>query len=202
MSTYGGFERGGHRRWQRLSEVDAHEHIAAFEAAHQSGETLSAYCKRVGIQRQALAEAVRTYIPERADDLIGAPGDPQKRGTKFENSVKGMLKTRGYYAIRQYASHSPFDLLAVGLGKPPLMVQAKKDGKLFFAEWNALFDLATEYGCWPVLARRPLGEDRGALWFRLAGRKEKKGQRNEGLLVPFDPRDPEQESLLAPAVAG
>lgn len=200
--SYGGFERGGQRRWARLGEVDAHEHIAAFEAAHlASGETLSAYSKRTGISRQALAEAIRFYIPERADDLIGAPGDPQKKGTKFEASVRGMLKTRGYYAIRQYASKSPFDLLAVGRDKPPLMVQAKKDGKLFFSDWNALYDLAVMYGCWPVLVRRPPGEDRGAQWFRLAGRKEKKGQRNEGMLVPFDPRDPEQVSLLAPAVA-
>lgn len=198
---YGGFEQGGMRRWKPLSEVAAHEHTSAFIEAHGKGESLSAYCKRVGIQRQALSEAIHRMLPDRVDELIGPSADPQKKGTKFENALKPMLKTRGYYPVRQYASRSEFDLLCVGRDKPSLMIQAKKDGRIYFNEWNALYDLATEYGCWPVLAMRPPDGKRGALYFKLLARKEKKGQRNEGMLLPFDPRDPLQDSLLAPPLA-
>lgn len=200
MSGYGGFGRGGQRRWQPLSEVEAQERIAQFEEAHGTGESLTAFCKRTGVSRQALAEAIRFHVPERVEELIGAPADAAKRGTSFESSLRSMLKTRGYHALRRFGSKGAYDLLAVGRGKPPLMVQAKKDGKLYFDAWNALYDLATEYGCWPVLAMRPPDGSKGALYFRIAGRKAKKGQRGAGLLIPFDPRDPEQASLLAPPV--
>lgn len=199
--SYGGFERGGQRRWEPLTELVAHEHISAFEEAHAKGESLYAYCARVGVQRNALAEAIHRLLPNRVEELIGKPGDPQKKGVKFESSLRSMLKTRGYHALRQYGSKSAYDLLCVGRDKPPLMIQAKKDGKLYFNEWNALFDLATEYGCWPVLAMRPPDGTRGALYFKLLARKERKGQRNDGMLLPFDPRDPHQDSLLAPPLA-
>jgi Holliday junction resolvase len=200
--SYGNFGRGGQRRWEKLSEVDAMEHIAAFEEAHAAtGEALYSYCQRTGVHRNALAEAINFYIPDRAATLIQKPADAGKRGVKFESALKGLMRTRGYYSMRQYGSKSPFDLLCVGLGKPNLMIQAKKDGKLYYNEWNALWEIATANGCLPILAVKPPDGAKGALWFKLAGPKEKKGQRNDGMLIPFDPKHPDQDSLLAPQAA-
>lgn len=194
--SYGGFEHGGQRRWRPLGEYEANEHITRLAA---SGLSLSAYCRQNSVQRNALAEAIKSFRPELYDGLVGKSADSQRTGTKFEYGVKSMLERRGYYVIRQYGSKSPIDLLAVGKDKPVLFVQVKKDGKLYFNDWNAVYDLAVEHGGWPVLAAK--AEPRGALWYRLMARKEKKGQRNDGLLEPFDPRDPLQVSLLAPAAA-
>lgn len=190
----------GQKLWEPLGEYEAMEHIAGLS---QSGMSLSAYAKARGVNRNALAEAVKRDAPELYERITADnPSEGKaKSGRSFEAAAKGMLQRRGYYVIRTYGSKSPIDMLAVGLDKPTLFVQAKKDGKLYFGEWNAVFDLATLYGGWPVLVQRPPDGSKGALWFRLLGRKAQKGMRNDGMLLPFEPRDPSQASLLAPATA-
>lgn len=186
--------------WEPMTDYEAMEHVPKLSA---SGLGFGAYAKQHGLSRQALSEAVKRVNPEfhaRHVEQFGS-GDPQRRGPKFETSAKGVLARRGYLVVKQYASKSAFDMLAVGDGKPVLMVQCKVDGKLVFGEWNALYDLAVAHGCWPVLAVKPPDGAKGALWFKLAGRKETKGLRSEGMLIPFDPRDPTQDSLLAPPLA-
>lgn len=186
--------------WEPLGDYEANEAIAEIEP---SGLSITAYAKQKNLSRNAVSQAIKERNPDlyaRLLERFGRPDAP-RRGPKFEAASKGVLSRRGYLVVKQYASKSAFDMLAVGDGKPVLMVQCKVDGKLGFGEWNALYDLALAHGCWPVLAVKPPDNGKGALWFRLADRKEKKGMRSEGMLIPFDPRDPTQVSLLAPPLA-
>lgn len=194
-------------RWQQLAEkplapYDAMEAVAALSASPQS---LTSYAASKGLDRLMLSNAVLEQAPDLHARLIeefgGNATANKKRGTSFESAVRGMLMRRGYYVLRTYASKTAVDMLAVGLDKPNLMVQAKRDGRIYFTEWNKLYEKATEHGCWPVMIQRPPGEDRGFQAFRLLAAKEKKGQPNAGMLAPFDPKFPAQDSLLAPALA-
>jgi len=190
------------RLWKPLTPYEAMEAVADLAA---SGESFAAYAKRKGYHRSAVAEAVKDENPTLYERLMTEHGGNEanasrRRGASFESSVKGALERRGYLVIKQYASKSAFDMLAIGRDRPNLLVQAKRDGKLPFSEWNALYALAEEHDVWPVLVQRPPGEERGFLWFRLTAAKEKKGLPQAPFLAPFDPREPEQETLLAPLV--
>lgn len=190
--------RGHGRAWQAphyapLSDYEVMDHIVKLR---ESGLSLSAYSTKVGVHRRALADGIKRENPEAYAELVGTQGDPTRTGTKLETSAKQMLERRGYYVMKSHGSHSALDMIAVGKDKPTLMIQAKKDGKLGSAEWNAVFDLAEAHGCWPVLVSR--GPDgKGALWYRLSRRREFREQQR-GLLDPFDPREP---YALALAVA-
>lgn len=167
-------------------EVD--EHVAALSA---SGMTLYAYAKQKGVSRRTLAEGIKEHRPDVYPVLVGKGGEGQgaAEGRKLEASAKGRLERRGYYVVKSYASKSPIDMLAVGKDKPSLMVQAKRSGSIGSAEWNALYAAAEAHGCWPVLVRRPEGETKGALWYKLTRPREFR-EPQKGLLESFDPADP------------
>lgn len=184
-----------------LSEYDA---MAAVADLAERPQSFQSYAKAKGFNRRAVGDAVRERAPELHERLVaefgGTARDNKSSGTSFESAVRGMLKRRGYYVLRTYASKTAVDMLAVGIEKPNLMVQCKKDGKLYFSEWNLLYETATVHGCWPVLVRRG-AEGKGFECYRLLAAKAQKGQRNDGMLLPFDPKFPDQDSLLAPPMA-
>jgi Holliday junction resolvase len=185
-----------------LSDYDVWEHLPKLRA---SGLGLAQYAKEHGLGRRALAESIKEVAPDEYDKLvidgiIGLQADRGKTGTKLETSAREMLERRGYVVMRAHGSHGAIDLLACRADTPTLFVQAKKDGKLGPTEWNELVALAVKGGAWPVLVRRPEGETKGALWFRLISERPK-GSRLADYLEPFDPRTPEQETILAPPLA-
>lgn len=194
--------RGGRSPWEAAAEIPDGDVLRHIDRLDETGLGLGEYARELGLQRRRLAEGIRRVAPDRyagfvAAGVISEQVDKGRSGTRLETSAKGMLERRGYYVVKSFASKGALDLLAVGLGRPPLMVQAKKDGALPFEEWNLLYDTAVAHGCWPVLVRRPPGESKGALWFRLAGRKERKHMPSAPLLEPFDPARPEQAALPA-----
>ena len=199
--------RHGQRGWQSpqvviLSDFEVWDHLPKLRA---SGLGLAQYALTAGVGRQALAASIKLVSPTDYDDLvaagvIGLQADRGKTGTKLETSARQMLERRGYVVMRAPGSHGVIDLLAVRKNTTGLMIQAKKDGKLGPGEWNELVELAEKGGCWPCLVRRPEGETKGALWFRLTGPRPK-GSRLSEYLEPFDPRHPEQATLLAPLAA-
>lgn len=194
---------GSRWRSQKLwKPLDPYEVLEAVAELSEQPMSFAAYAAKKGYHRSALSEAIKEAAPDLyqriMDEFAGTTGANRRSGASFETGVKGALERRGYYVNKSYASKSPLDMLAVGFDKPNLMVQAKRDGKLYFAEWNALYEIAVRHGCWPVLVRRPPGATRGFEWFRLIQAKTQRGQRNDGMMMPFEPRDPDQTTLLAP----
>lgn len=188
-------------QWEPLGDYEVNEHLPELI---RSGLGLAEYARQKGIHRRALAEGIRRADPQRyeqlvADGVIGKQGDKARTGTKLEVSAKGMLERKKggeWLVFNAHGSHGIADLIALRAGFPPLLIQAKKDGKLGPDEWNELVAAAEKAGAWPVLVRRPDGETKGALWYRLTSQRPK-GSRLADYLEEFDPREPAQASLLA-----
>lgn len=189
--------------WQPMSDYQVHELLPELR---RSGLGLGEFARLKNVHRRALAEGIKecdpaAYAELAASGVIGNQGDAKKTGVKLETSAKQMLERRGYFVVKAYGSHGIADLVALRADTPPLLVQAKKDGKLGPDEWNQLVQAATQAGAWPVLVRRPEETPtKGALWFRLISERPK-GSRLAEYLEPFDPRDPEQATILAPPLA-
>lgn len=119
----------------------------------------------------------RRPLPEakpRADGTKGGKS-PYRLGRDFERSIRGRLERRDYFVMRSQGSKGKADLLAVGrpclaIGVTALFVQCKRRGEIGSAEWNDLFDLATSFGGWPVLASR--ASERTVSFYRLDARRE------------------------------
>lgn len=77
---------------------------------------------------------------------------PYRRGAVFENEVVRHLRELGYFAIRSPNSKSPVDVIAIKHGS--FLIQCKRDGVFPPAEWNALYDMASNVGATPILASR------------------------------------------------
>ena len=81
-----------------------------------------------------------------------------RRGRTFEHRVRQALEDEGYYVCRSAGSRSPVDLIAIRSAAchqvVNLFVQCKANGQLRPTDWNDLYDLATSYGAWPILAAR------------------------------------------------
>lgn len=191
------------RNWQApirepMADYDVHVHVPELI---RSGLGLAEYARANGIDRRTLAEGIKRVDPGRYAELvhegvIGENADKGRTGTKLETSAKQMLERRGYVVFKGYGSHGIADLVALRAGTTPLLIQAKKAGKIGPEEWNALVAAAEKAGAWPVLVRRPEGETKGALWYRLTSQRPK-GSRLADYLEEFDPREPAQASLLA-----
>ena len=101
---------------------------------------------------------------------VGGGSAPKRYGTRFEYSIKLQLERRGWYVMRSYSSKGVIDLLAVGKDRPALFIQAKSRGVISSAEWNAVYNLATEHGGWPILAMRE--SPRTTTYLRMDGPQE------------------------------
>jgi len=108
-----------------------------------------------------------------------------RRGYEAEKKVRRVLEIHGYHVVESRGSHGQWDLVAVGLGKPVLAVQVKRDGKLFPASWNELYDSATRVGALPILAGTPLRKP--VEFWLLTDRKEPRGHSPKEV---FDPARP------------
>ncbi len=100
-------------------------------------------------------------------DPVNGRGQYQ-RGTAFENRVRKRLEASGYFVIRSAGSKTPVDLCAIKRGQV-LFVQCKHGGNLPAAEWNALYDAATDSGALAVLAEQLI--PRGQRYWLLTGMK-------------------------------
>ena len=138
----------------------------------------------------------RRPLPEPKPLVSGETGKtetgrtPYALGKAFEGQIRGRLQRRGYFVMRAYASKGKVDLLATGRptaehGLSGLFVQCKRRGAIGSAEWNALYEIAAEYGGWPVVAMKL--SERTVGCYRLDAPREPRRPGRPWTL--FDPRD-------------
>lgn len=57
-----------------------------------------------------------------------------KKGRRFEYRVMALLRNKGYFCMRAYASKGPYDVIAIRpasqMNQVPLLIQCKTNGKL------------------------------------------------------------------------
>lgn len=122
---------------------------------------------------------------EKLASAVGGGRSPYALGRAFEVSIRDQLRRRGYFVLRAGASKGKIDLLAVGKDRPPLFIQAKRTGVIGSAEWNEVFEIATEHGGWPVLCMR--GSPRTTLYYRIDAKREPRRPGRPWTLI--DPTD-------------
>lgn len=92
-----------------------------------------------------------------------AAGEPPRRrnlnyarGASFERLVGAKLAADGYRVLRAAGSHGKADVIALKRGQV-VLVQCKLTGPTGVspAEWNELYELATEVGAIALVAHRP-----------------------------------------------
>lgn len=118
-----------------------------------------------------------------ATNATGGGRLPPQRGVSFERSVRDQLRRWEWFVLRSPGSKGPIDLISIRKGFPTLWIQAKVGGVISSTEWNAVMDVAEQYGGWPVLAMRTSPRKTG--FFRLDGRRE--FAEKTRLWAPFDP---------------
>lgn len=68
-----------------------------------------------------------------------------KKGRRFEYRVMEILRGKGYFCMRAYASKGPYDVIAIRpanqMNPVPLLIQCKTNGKLPKKEREKLIDL-------------------------------------------------------------
>jgi|GEM_PF-2341350 len=73
-------------------------------------------------------------------------------GRRFEWRVRDRLEQAGWTVWRVAGSRTPVDLVALRAGAPPVLVQARRAGRIDPADRAALGDLAQRVGGLPVVA--------------------------------------------------
>jgi len=104
-------------------------------------------------------------------------------GARFERKIRNLLEENGWWVVRAAASRGEADLIAFRKGHPPLFVQAKRNGRLDYTEWNQLYDLCESLGTVPVLAFQQRLPNIPKIQ-RLAERKGEAG--NQGKRAPLE----------------
>lgn len=123
-------------------------------------------------QRQQGYGRVPTKPRPNADGSTGGKS-AYRLGRDFERSIRGRLERKGYFVQRQQGSKGKIDLLAVGLDKPVLGVQAKRRGSISSQEWNELYDLCVAHGILPVVAVKEFETGQNSVaYYRLDARRE------------------------------
>lgn len=82
---------------------------------------------------------------------------PYQKGAAFERLVRDHYEVRGWLAVRQPKSQSPFDLICVRETVRHL-VQCKLAGKIATKEKDQLVEMCHRYKFSPVLAWKDKGE--------------------------------------------
>jgi len=75
---------------------------------------------------------------------------PNRKGTYFENQVKKIFESKGYYVVRSAASRGVFDLIAIKDGKP-IGIQCKV-GRIPKRELEIIKETGRRYGIVPYTA--------------------------------------------------
>lgn len=132
--------------------------------------------------------------------------NPPKVGIEFERTQARQLRALGYHVTRSAASRGPYDLdaevalptvLRVLWGRETqrILVQVKYTGrpplgipKVSPADWNKLYDLATQRRALAVLVARPKAY-KLPLWWLITARKGTGGETVARLCQPFHPTD-------------
>lgn len=101
-------------------------------------------------------------------------------GRSFENRVKAVLTERGWWVIRAAGSKGKADLVAMRAANDgddwytrTVLVNVKRGGRVYPAEWNELWGLADDLAAVPVVAYMP-GRT-GIAWKRMIGSKRGRG---------------------------
>lgn len=144
----------------------------------------------------------RRPIPGPKARIDGKTGgaSPYQLGRRFEYSCRGRLERRDYFVMRAHGSKGKIDLLAVGLpclakGVTGLYIQCKRlstrdaHGEVTVAitsaEWNEVYEIATKFGGWPVIATRI--SERTTGFYRIDAPREPRKPGRPWTL--FDPAD-------------
>ena len=86
-----------------------------------------------------------------------------QKGRRLEYDVMDLLREKGYYTIRSYASKGIFDVIAVrpqyepNMDHYPLMIQCKTNGYIPPKEREELKLASERYQGWVVIAYRQNG---------------------------------------------
>lgn len=104
-------------------------------------------------------------------------------GADFERTTMRDLESHGYAVVRSAGSHSPADLVAMRDGRF-VLVQCKRNGRLYPDEWNEFLEFCEYAGGTPILASKgPRGG--GIIYRKLTSRK---GGRGRQPLAPWVPQ--------------
>lgn len=80
-----------------------------------------------------------------------------RRGRKFEYAIRDDLRKRGFVVVRSAGSRSPIDLVALARGHQPVLVQAKRHGRISEAERLELQRMTVQTGALGLLANGAQG---------------------------------------------
>jgi len=92
------------------------------------------------------------------------PAGRYAAGRRFEWACRAALEAAGWTVWRVAGSRTPVDLVALRAGAPPVLVQARRSGRIDPAERVALGDLAQRVGGLPVVAMPGDPAARGIAW--------------------------------------
>lgn len=170
-------------KWKYMSEEAAR---ALFEIFRRQRGTVTAFCKRRGLDQLGFGRTMRRFFPDEWELEVEAHAPRQtmyRFGRAFEYRVRDALRELGYFVLRSPQSKSPLDLVAIRRGAV-IFVQCKRNGDLGVDGWNDLFNLAASVGAVPLLAET--GTTRGhILYWRLLERKDgRKRPQPRGAFLP------------------